>query len=199
MVLIVGLGNPGSSFARTRHNVGFMVVDELAQRHRTTFQPGRGPWNEASMKLRGEEAVLVKPSTFMNVSGVAVAELVGLREDALQRLLVVVDDFQLPLGQLRLRQRGSDGGHNGLLSVIQSLGTGEVPRLRCGIASHHMPTDKDRLADFVLEAFHADEAEAVRVMVKRAADACEAALLQGWATAMNEFNRSSTDEVDDGT
>lgn len=207
MVLMVGLGNPGSRYVETRHNVGFMVVEELAARHRTTFRPGRGPWLETAIELagsprsgsateRGEQIVLLKPTTYMNASGAAVVEAVGLRQNENQRLLVVFDDFQLPLGRIRLRERGTDGGHNGLASVLESLGTLEVPRLRCGIASEHMPADKERLVEFVLEPFEPDEAEVVRSMVVRAADACETAVRRGWAAAMNEFNRSLTDDVD---
>lgn len=197
MLLIVGLGNPGSRYADTRHNVGFKVVDELADRHRKTFQPGRGPWLEASIDLAGEEVVLLKPTTYMNASGAAVAEALGLRQSEGQHLLVVFDDFQLPIGRIRLRERGTDGGHNGLASVLESLGSLEVPRLRCGIASEHMPPDKERLVEFVLEPFQPDEVEIVRAMVARAADACETAVRRGWAAAMNEFNRSLTDDVDD--
>lgn len=198
MVLIVGLGNPGSRYVGSRHNVGFMVVEELAARHRATFRPGRGPWWEASIELAGETVVLLKPTTYMNASGAAVVEAVGLRQNESLRLLVVFDDFQLPLGRIRLRVRGTDGGHNGLASVLESLGTLEVPRLRCGIASVHMPSDKERMVDFVLEPFRPDEADIVNAMVARAADACETAVRRGWTAAMNEFNRSLTDDVDDG-
>lgn len=197
MVLIAGLGNPGPNFAGTRHNVGFLVAEELATRHRAVFAAGSGAWDEARFDLAGDQVVVVKPQAFMNLSGEAVAEAMETREGTVCTLLVVYDDFQLPLGALRLRLRGTDGGHNGMASVIESLGTTEVPRLRCGIASSHMPREKDQLVDFVLERFAPDEADAVREMVRRAADACEAVVFRGWTAAMNEFNRPLPDVGDD--
>ncbi|MEK6649922.1 MAG: aminoacyl-tRNA hydrolase [Bacteroidota bacterium] len=197
MVLIAGLGNPGPTYAGTRHNVGFLVAEELAARHRAVFVAGSGAWNEARFDLGDDQVVVIKPLTFMNLSGAAVAEAREARGGTDVRLLIVYDDFQLLLGSLRLRLRGSDGGHNGMCSVIESLGTTEVPRLRCGIASPHMPIDKDQLVGFVLERFAPDEADAVREMIRRAADACEAVVFRGWTAAMNEFNRPLPDVGDE--
>lgn len=197
MVLIAGLGNPGPYYAGTRHNVGFLVAEELATRHRAVFAAGSGAWYEARFDLGGDQVVVVKPQTFMNFSGEAVSEAMKTRGGTDGRLLVVYDDFQLPLGVLRLRLRGTDGGHNGMSSVIESLGTTEVPRLRCGIASSHMPFEKDKMVGFVLERFAPDEADAVHEMVRRAADACEVVVIAGWTVAMNEFNRSLPDVGND--
>lgn len=189
MLLVAGLGNPGAAYEGTRHNVGFMVVEELARRSGARFRPGAGSWWEARIGIEGAEALLIEPTTFMNQSGTAVLEAAGLTGVAPSETLVVFDDFQLPLGSLRLRLRGSDGGHNGIASVIESFATQEIPRLRCGIASPHLPDDKDRMAEYVLERFEADETADVRSMVVRAADAIESVLRSGWNAAMNEFNR----------
>jgi PTH1 family peptidyl-tRNA hydrolase len=189
MLLVAGLGNPGAAYEATRHNLGFWVVDELARRTGTRFRSGRGRWLEAHVSIHGDEAVLLKPTTYMNLSGEAVAEARAQFEVPPGGVLAVYDDFQLPLGLLRLRLRGSDGGHNGIASVIETLGTTDIPRLRCGIASSHLPSDKERMADYVLEPFAPDEVAAVREMVGRAADAVEAVLRSGWNAAMNEFNR----------
>lgn len=189
MLLVAGLGNPGADYERTRHNVGFMVVEELARRAGARFRPGPGPWLECNATVGGIEARLIEPTTFMNLSGPSVAAAASTVGATSSETLVIFDDFQLPLGSLRLRLRGSDGGHNGIASVIEAFGTFDVPRLRCGIASTHLPAEKDRMADFVLEPFGPDEIDAVRQMVLRAADAVETVLRSGWNVAMNEFNR----------
>jgi PTH1 family peptidyl-tRNA hydrolase len=189
MLLVAGLGNPGAAYEGTRHNVGFMVVEELAHRYRTRFRPAPGPWLECDVSVKGVEVRLIKPTTFMNLSGAAIAGAASAAGVTSSETLIIFDDFQLPLGSLRLRLRGSDGGHNGIASVIEALGTLDIPRLRCGIASAHLPANKDLMADFVLEPFEPDEAEAVRQMVIRAADAVETVLRSGWTAAMNEFNR----------
>ncbi len=199
MLLVAGLGNPGAAYQGTRHNVGFLVVEELARRSGVRFRPGLGDWMEASVEIDGQAAILIAPSTYMNRSGAAVTGAANALGITMAETLVIFDDFQLPLGLLRLRLRGSDGGHNGIASVISSAGTQDVPRLRCGIASAHMPVDKEGMADYVLERFAADEIEAVRQMVLRAADAVETVIRSGWNAAMNEFNRPlpGTDDVPD--
>lgn len=189
MLLVAGLGNPGAAYEGTRHNVGFLVVEELARRSGSPFRSGRGPWREARAEFAGHAALLLEPTTYMNLSGEAVVHAAAAEGLTPAEILIVYDDFQLPLGMLRLRLRGSDGGHNGIASVIEAFGTVEVPRLRCGIASSHVPADKDLMADFVLDPFESDEVDAVRHMVVRAADAVEAVLRSGWDAAMNEFNR----------
>ena len=151
-VLIVGLGNPGAAYEHTRHNVGYMVVDELCRRWHLRLEPGRGAYHLATGVIGGTTVHLVKPATFMNETGPAVVdalEHVGLTPDA---LLTVLDDFQLPLGSVRLRPSGSDGGHNGLASVIFTLRTDSFPRLRCGIGRELMPPKEER-RDFVLSSF----------------------------------------------
>lgn len=189
MLLVAGLGNPGSAYEGTRHNVGFLVVEELARRTSARFRPAQGPWFEARISLADVGGLLVKPDTYMNRSGVAVSAAASSVGVTPAECLVVVDDFQLPLGMLRLRLRGSDGGHNGIASVLESFGTLDVPRLRCGMASPHTPANKDRMAEYVLEPFEPDEVAAVQQMIIRAANAVEAVLRSGWNAAMNEFNR----------
>jgi PTH1 family peptidyl-tRNA hydrolase len=194
MFFVIGLGNPERRYIGTRHNIGFEVVDRLAQELRMQFKPGRGEFHIAQGSFREHSLVLVKPLTFMNESGIAVAEIreqFGARNED---LLVVCDDFQLPLGQLRLRLRGSDGGHNGLYSIIYHLQSEEFPRLRCGIASSTMPSDKNQMADFVLARFAAEELAIVNEMIPQAKDACLYALTDGITKAMNVFNKKSSPE-----
>jgi PTH1 family peptidyl-tRNA hydrolase len=128
--LIVGLGNPGRTYAATRHNAGFMVVDEIARRHGAAFDPGRGEFERASVGTEEGRIHLLKPTTYMNGSGSAVREAVEQLGVFPERVLVVLDDFQIPLGSLRMRPGGSDGGHNGLASVLDMLGTIAIARER---------------------------------------------------------------------
>lgn len=188
MVFFIGLGNPGSQYDRTRHNVGFEVVDALAAALKIHFKPGKGDYLEAVGSYHGEEVGLAKPLTYMNNSGSAVMEIQERYNIALDRLLIICDDYWLPLGTLRLRTKGSDGGHNGLYSIIYHLQSESFPRLRCGIASESIPKDKSLLVDYVLEPFTASERPEINKMVERAADACLMAIREGIAQAMNQYN-----------
>jgi peptidyl-tRNA hydrolase, PTH1 family len=183
--LIVGLGNPGPDYRDTRHNIGFAVVDLLARRSGLTF--GGGPTDALIARARrpGEEALLAKPLTYMNLSGAAVAELVRYFRIATPDVLIVADDVNLPLGKLRARARGSDGGHNGFRSIIERLGTSEFARLRVGVGRGDPQRD---LADHVLARFDADEQEAVDSAIGRAADAAELFVTDGIEKVMNQFN-----------
>jgi PTH1 family peptidyl-tRNA hydrolase len=196
MFFVIGLGNPEQRYAGTRHNIGFEVVDRLAHELRMQFKPGRGEFLIAQGSFRDQPLMLVKPLTFMNESGLAVMEIRDQFEARKEDLLIVCDDFQLPLGQLRLRLRGSDGGHNGLSSVIYHLQSDEFPRLRCGIASAIMPTDKNQMADFVLSRFASDELTVVNEMIAQAKDACMCAQSEGLTKAMNIFNKKPASEDD---
>ena len=196
MVCIIGLGNPERRYEGTRHNLGFDVLDCLADRLRTPFKEGNGEYLLASCEVGEAPVKLVKPMTYMNDSGVAVADVAQRFEVPLDQLIVVCDDFQLPLGQLRVRLKGSDGGHNGLYSVIYHLQSDLFPRIRCGIASPSMPKEKDRMADFVLEGFEPAEMPIVREMIGKAADASLLAIQRGLTAAMNEFNKKVTPETD---
>src|SRR5512141_2271302 len=180
---VVGLGNPGPEYASTRHNVGFAVADELARRFRAAT------WRRAYHSLtarrpRGTPLLLVKPQIYMNLSGEAFAALVRGEELLPSQCLVVVDDVELPLGQLRLRERGGPGSHNGMRSIVDAVGEA-FPRLRLGIRGADPWRD---LADYVLAEFTRDEAGVVAAMVSRAADCVEEAVRAGLARAANRFN-----------
>jgi PTH1 family peptidyl-tRNA hydrolase len=196
MFFVIGLGNPEKRYTGTRHNIGFEVVDRLAQELRMQFKPGRGEFLIAQGSFRDQPLILVKPLTFMNESGLAVMEIRDQFDARNEDLLVVCDDFQLPLGQLRLRLRGSDGGHNGLYSIIYHLQSEEFPRLRCGIASSTMPTDKNQMADFVLARFTSEELPIASEMIPQAKDACLFTLTDGLTKAMNVFNKKTASEND---
>jgi peptidyl-tRNA hydrolase, PTH1 family len=183
---IFGLGNPGPRYKGTRHNVGFEVVDMLASRWRLG-EFSQAPAEALMAKrpsLDGEPVLIVKPTTFMNLSGQAVGEIVRYYRIEIGDVLIVVDEIQLPLGKLRARARGSAGGHNGLKSIIEHLGS-DVPRLRLGVGRGDARRD---LADHVLARFDQDEAAEAGRMIARAADAGEVFVADGIAAVMNQFN-----------
>jgi PTH1 family peptidyl-tRNA hydrolase len=184
--LIVGLGNPGREYRDTRHNVGFLVVDEIVRRHQLTWvmAPSQVPETFTAKRFGPEPFMLAKPLTFMNLSGQAIGELLRYFKIDVADLLVVVDEVQLPLGRLRARATGSAGGHNGLKSVIEHLGT-EVSRLRLGVGRGDARRD---LADHVLARFDQDEDAEVERMTTRAADAAETFLTGGIVAVMNQYN-----------
>lgn len=183
MKLIVGLGNPGERYRGTRHNVGFAVIDELARRRSATFEGAPVDALIAKVRDLAGGSMLGKPTTFMNLSGTAVAGLVRYFRIELPDVLVVVDDVNLPLGRLRARVRGSDGGHNGLKSIVEHLGTEEFARLRIGVGR-----GERELADYVTSRFGRDEQEMVSRMIERGADAAEMFATEGIAQVMNRFN-----------
>ena len=186
MKLIVGLGNPGSEYRDTRHNVGFKVADALAERWRVADQ-WREKFDALQVKtIAGEEPViLAKPLTFMNLSGQSVTAIAGFYKIEPADIFVVTDDVALPLGRLRARRDGGAGGHNGLKSIIQSLATQAFPRMRVGVGRGD---DRRDLADHVLGRFEADERDTVSAAVLRAADATEMFLSEGIERVMNAFN-----------
>lgn len=162
MRVIIGLGNPGSEYQHTRHNIGFDIVDALAADRRVAFDAGRGEFVIARGSYREKEFAFIKPLTYINNSGIAVAEVLNNFDLSSENLLVVVDDFHIPLGTLRLRREGSSGGHNGLYSIIYHLQSENFPRLRFGIGSEKMPKQKSGMADFVLSQFAHEELDIVR-------------------------------------
>ena len=194
MKLIVGLGNPGPRYRDTYHNVGFDVVDTLARRHAVAF--GSSPADALTARVRGleDEVWLAKPLTFMNLSGRAVADLLRFYKIAPPDLLAVVDDVALPTGRLRIRRRGSAGGHNGLKSIVECLGTDEFPRLRVGVGRGDPRRD---LADHVLTRIPAAERVALEAAVERAADAADTFIARGIEAVMNEYNRDPSPDVPD--
>jgi len=181
---IVGLGNPGAQYKGTRHNVGFAVLDELARRASVEFESAPADALMARWRRADEPVLLVKPLTYMNLSGQAIGELSRYFKIEPVDLLVVVDEVQLPLGKLRARARGSAGGHNGLKSVIAHLGD-NYGRLRLGVGRGDSQRD---LADHVLARFDKDEAAEAERMIARAADAAETFITSGIAAVMNQFN-----------
>jgi PTH1 family peptidyl-tRNA hydrolase len=188
--LIVGLGNPGEQYADTRHNLGFQVVEELARRYRVRLR------SDAKRRARvariggiGDGVLVAQPTTFMNLSGWAVRDVASFHKVAPADLLIVVDDADLPLGRLRIRGRGSAGGHNGLKSIIQELGTIEFPRLRIGVGRQ-----AGELRTHVLGRFEADERALVGAAVERAADAAEVFAREDILAAMNRFNAAQAAE-----
>lgn len=187
MHLVVGLGNPGSRYAATRHNIGFAVVDRLAAAASVQWRSRQLPGAESETALleagKSEEVLLVKPATYMNRSGVAVSSLQRELELESGHVLVVVDDFNLEFSRLRLRRGGGDGGHNGLASILEELDTGEIPRLRIGIGRG---ADSDEDIDFVLSEFGPEED--VAGLVHRGCEAVETWIREGIEVAMNRFN-----------
>lgn len=179
--LVAGLGNPGREYQRTRHNVGFMVLDRLAADANLPWESSE-KWGAAWVKT---DIILVKPATFMNRSGQPLSAIANFYKIAAEEILVVLDDFALPLGRLRLRAQGSSGGHNGLESVFEHFGTESIPRLRVGIGS----APAQAATDHVLGRFFEDEQPLVDATIRRAADAVKCAVDKGLIAAMNVFNQ----------
>ena len=184
--LIVGLGNPGEKYENTRHNVGFQVIDELAERQGKPVQRLKFKALTGLLTIGGEKALVMKPVTYMNLSGEAVRPAADFYKLPPERILVISDDVALAAGRLRIRAKGSAGGHNGLKSIIQHLGTDQFPRIRVGVGEKPHP-DYD-LADWVLGRPQGEDKKAIDGAVKRAADAVECILSQGLERGMGKFN-----------
>jgi PTH1 family peptidyl-tRNA hydrolase len=185
MTLIVGLGNPGPEYDGTRHNIGFHVLFEVAEKLGIRFQPGKGPFMVATGSHKGRKVALVLPTTYMNLSGQAVSKALKVFDIALMDCLVVTDDLNLPVGKVRIRSSGSDGGHNGLSSIITTVNSDQFPRLRFGIGNDF---PRGRQADYVLSAFNPDEQDAVQAGVDRSVDAVLCFIREGIVTTMNTYN-----------
>jgi PTH1 family peptidyl-tRNA hydrolase len=183
--LIVGLGNPGPEYAKTRHNLGFMLVDLLADQTGTQVKRDECRSLVGQTLIEGERFELVKPQTYMNLSGEAVSCLLKKEPRSVERLIVISDDLALPFGSIRLRPRGSHGGQNGLRSIIDRLGTNEFVRLRIGIMPEH-PISNTK--NFVLERFSKTEAPEVENILAKAVDAVKTVIRDGIDRAMAEFN-----------
>jgi PTH1 family peptidyl-tRNA hydrolase len=180
--LVVGLGNPGAEYERTRHNIGFNVVDALAAEWGLAWQHSKN-WH--ALWAKGEQCLLVKPASYMNRSGEPVAAVANFYKIQPAEILVVLDDFALELGRLRLRLEGGTGGHNGLESVIMHFGTEAIPRLRIGIGA----APGEGAVDYVLGRFFEDERPVVEKTITRAAEAVKCAIDKGVLSAMNLFNK----------
>ena len=187
MKLVVGLGNIGKEYAGTRHNIGFMVVDEVARRW------GESTWKKADNAVylerrMPEKVFVIKPTTYMNLSGIAVADFVNFYHIEPCDVLVIQDDLDLPCGQIRVRRKGSPGGHNGLKSIQEHLGTQEYPRIKIGIS--HPDHERKDVIEHVLQKFSGVERENITEAVQRATDALEMWLKGNMDEVMQEFNKS---------
>ncbi|MGZ5472613.1 MAG: aminoacyl-tRNA hydrolase [Thermoanaerobaculia bacterium] len=190
MKLIVGLGNPGADYERTRHNVGWMVVEAFARKFRIDIAKHEKNALTGTGRVAGGSVMVAKPLTYMNLSGDAVRLLVNAYLESTDELIVVYDDIDLPLGKLRIRPSGSAGTHNGMRSIVEILGTERFPRLRIGIGA----SDGGRLRDYVLDEFAADEQPAVDRAIERSVEALVLFARGDLRRAMNEFNRDEEPE-----
>ncbi len=182
--IIIGLGNPGEQYARTRHNIGFMTVEALAREARGTWMPW-GLSRVCHIEISGYPVLLVEPLTYMNQSGKAVQALLSALGRNTEDLLLIMDDFNLPFGRIRIRERGSDGGHHGLESIQTLLETKEILRVRMGIGEEGMPEDK---IDFVTSDFPADKGKELEEMIIKAGNAVKSLLCDGVSKTMAIFN-----------
>jgi PTH1 family peptidyl-tRNA hydrolase len=183
--LIAGLGNPGEKYRGTRHNIGFDVIDELAHRLQSPLTTAKHKGIYTIVRAGGHQVLLLKPLTYMNLSGESIAEVMRYYKIDIENLLVVYDDLDLPPGKIRLRQKGSAGGHNGIKSVIQHIGTEQFKRIRIGIGR---PDGNKTVIDYVLGKFDKDQQLIMDEAVKKSADACLAWLEKPFLQVMNEFN-----------
>ena len=187
MYIIAGLGNPGRQYAHTRHYVGFDAIDVLAEKYNIKVENAKGRALTGSGRIEGQSVLLVKPLTFMNLSGESIRALTDFYKiDETSQLIVIYDDISLPPGQLRIREKGSAGGHNGIKSIISHLGGQEFLRIKVGVGEKPAGWD---LADYVLSRFAEDDRKKVEEALERAADAAVCLMTDGVEAAMNEYNR----------
>jgi PTH1 family peptidyl-tRNA hydrolase len=192
MKLIVGLGNPGKTYAHNRHNVGFQCLNHFARLHSIPFDRRQCQARVGLAKVRGEKLLLARPGTFVNLSGKSVACLVHKHKIPLSDLLVIYDDLDLPPGKIRLRQSGSSGGHKGMNSIISALGSDDFPRVRVGIGRPQVggqSISEDAIVNYVLSDFSTQEEAIVKPVIARVAEAIDCFLTQGIEAAMNRFNQ----------
>ena len=184
MKMIVGLGNPGKEYERTRHNVGFMVIERLAQEMNVSISNSKFKGEYVKLKYKGEDIILLKPMTYMNLSGESVIQVMKFFKLDIQDLLVIYDDLDMPTGKLRLRESGSAGGHNGIKNIISQVGTQSFKRIRVGIDRHpYIP-----VVDYVLGRFQKEEQSLIEEGIENAVKAIQVYLDKGFHIAMNTFN-----------
>jgi peptidyl-tRNA hydrolase, PTH1 family len=182
--LIVGLGNIGPEYAQTRHNIGFMVLDYLARKYESSFDTGRHAF-VTEIRTKGRTFVLVKPTTYMNLSGKAVSHYLNSLKLPPEQMMVITDDIALPFGKIRIRAKGSPGGHNGLKHIEQTLGHNNYPRLRFGVGDDY---HKGKQVDYVLSTFSEDEQAELQTLIEKAAESVIAFGTIGLERTMNQYN-----------
>lgn len=185
MKTIVGLGNPGARYQNTRHNIGFMILDAFADKHNLSFSPDKGEYYSVGSKLFTSHFYLYKPTTFMNLSGNAVSHIVENKDFDLENLLIITDDINLPTGNIRFREAGGDGGHNGLSSIIYSLETNKFNRLRFGVGNKF---EDGKMPDYVLDQFYEKEKEIIRLGVQFSVQLIEKFILGSKKEMMNFYS-----------
>ncbi len=183
--LLFGLGNPGNRYILTRHNIGFLILDFIANQYKIPFQPGKGDYLFCHASIADTDVVLIKPTTYMNRSGLAVQQACDFFTEGIDQILLIYDDFNLDFGQLRFRKKGSAGGHNGIESVIYHLESDEIKRLRIGIGCEF--TDS---VGYVLSQFNEDEKEELPLLMKAAMEGITICVKDGIEKAMNHYNRN---------
>lgn len=183
--LFVGLGNPGIEYADTRHNIGWMVIEEFAKKRDAVFIQGKGNWKETSITYAGKKLLLMEPLTYMNLSGTAVAKAMRQNDITPSHVICIVDEYNFPVGKIQLKQGGSDGGHNGISSMIKELQTPNFWRMRCGIAKNFGPGE---MADYVLSPFKTEEKDALSEMLQKGCSAIESIARSGLQRAMQSIN-----------
>lgn len=186
MKLIVGLGNPGKKYEKTRHNIGFMVIDKIAEKLNIELNQAKFKGQFGTAQVEGEKVFLLKPLTYMNLSGESVQAIMDFYQMDVADLVVIYDDLDLPVGKIRLRQRGSAGGHNGMKSIIAHLGTQDFNRVRVGI---NRPTNGMAITDYVLSRFSAEEEMHIQEAVERSAEACIEWIKKPFLQVMNTYNQ----------
>lgn len=192
--LIAGLGNPGEKYRHTRHNAGFLILDYLAGSLKSEFDIKTPSYEALSSASDEDEFILLKPITYMNRSGGAIASFFNDYEGEISDLLIVVDDFNIPLGTIRVRRKGTDGGHNGIADIISKFGSDDFPRMRVGIGPDEPPS-KDEFIDFVLEDFTASEMDILQKMMPVYKDCILSFINDGLTKTMNTFNRSFIEDI----
>ena len=186
--IVVFLGNPGAQYEKSRHNIGFMTAEEIEKRTKTKIQRAKFNALTALTELGGQKVLLMKPQTFMNLSGNAVAPACAFYKVPPEHVIVVCDDISLPVGKLRIRQKGSAGGHNGLKSIISALGTEEFPRFKIGVGAPNREENENAVVDWVLGSLSKKDAELVSSAISKAADGLEVYISEGGDKAMSKFN-----------
>lgn len=185
MKLVVGLGNPGKQYDHTRHNIGFEVIDYMAKEYNIALDKSKFKGVYGIGNINGEKIILLKPLTYMNLSGESIRPLMDYYQLELEDIVVIYDDLDLPVGKIRLRQKGSSGGHNGIKSTIAHLGSEKFNRMRVGI---NRPTNGMKITDYVLGKFTKEETELLEVTVKKCSDACAEWMKEPFLQVMNKYN-----------